>query len=71
MRFDGGPNAIQRLALVIWWFTLFLAILFAGFGVWLGWWMPRADPALGIACASFAICAWALGRALLYVLAGR
>ena len=62
---------MQRLGLVIWWFALAVAVLFAALAGWMGWLMPRADTGLGIALGILAVCAWALGRALLFVLAGR
>jgi hypothetical protein len=71
LKFDGGPNAVQRLGLVIWWFTLALTVLIAALAVWIGWLMPRAEHALGIVLFIVAVGAWALGRALLFVLAGR
>jgi hypothetical protein len=71
LKFDGGPNAVQRLGLVVWWFTLALTVLIAALAVWIGWLMPRAEPGLGIVLFILALGAWTLGRALLFVLAGR
>jgi hypothetical protein len=71
VRFDGGPNAIQRLALVVWWFALALTILFAGLAIWVGWLMPRAESAMGVGLGLLAAGAWAIGRAFLFILAGR
>jgi hypothetical protein len=71
VRFEGGPNAVQRLALVIWWFALVLAVLIAALAIWVGWLMPRAESAMGIGLALLAIGAWTVGRALLFILGGR
>jgi hypothetical protein len=71
LRFDGGPSTVQRLALVIWWFALAMAVLFAALALWTGWLMPRAEAAIGIVLGILSAGAWALGRALLFVLAGR
>jgi hypothetical protein len=71
LKFDSGPSAVQRLGLVIWWFALAVTVLIAALAVWMGWLMPRAEAALGIAVGILAAFVWALGRALLFVLAGR
>jgi hypothetical protein len=71
VRFDGGPNAVQRLALVLWWLSLGLAVLIVALGLWMGWLMPRAESGLGVAILVLATCIWVVGRALLYILAGR
>jgi hypothetical protein len=71
LRFNDGPNAVQRLGLVIWWFALAVTVLIAALAIWMGWLMPRPETALGIALGILAACTWAFGRALLFVLAGR
>lgn len=71
LTFADGPNALQRLGLVLWWLSLAVAILLLALGAWLGWLMTRAEPGLGIFVIIVAAVAWAAGRAVLFVLAGR
>jgi hypothetical protein len=71
VQFVGGPNAIQRVGLVLWWLALALSVLFAGLAIWVGWLMPRAESAMGIFLAFVAACVWAIGRGALFILAGR
>jgi hypothetical protein len=71
VRFDGGPNAVQRVGLVFWSLALTLSVPFIGQAIWTAWLMPRPDLELGIALAFLAACAWAIGRGALFMLAGR
>jgi hypothetical protein len=67
--FEGGPNLLQRLALVLWWLSLIVSLLFvAGFTASL---MLEPDTFILLACGLAAAMSWAVGRALFFILAGR
>ena len=70
-RFDGGPNAVQRVALVVWWFAVSVAVICAGLAILTGWIVPKPDLFFGLVFGFFALCAWLIGRALFFILAAR
>jgi hypothetical protein len=67
--FEGGPNLVQRLALVLWWLSLIVSLLFvAGFTASL---ILEPDTFGLIACGLGAAMFWGIGRAMFFILAGR
>jgi hypothetical protein len=63
------PTPVQWIALYVWWAALVVALLFAGFAIWLGLFSPRRSN--WILSAGFSVSTWVTGRALLFLLTGR
>ena len=66
----GIPNFIQRLALLIWWLFLGLAVLAIGIALF-GISFTTKGHEIGPIFVACAVASWAVGRTMLFLLTGR
>jgi hypothetical protein len=61
-QFEGGPNMLQRVALVMWWTAATVIVVSIG-GVAFVLLAPKPQPFFAIILGVLAFLAWAIGRA--------
>jgi hypothetical protein len=70
-KFDGGPSILQRVALVIWWAALVVVALSIAVLILVMFGSKSSDAFPYILAGLCAVFAWAIGRALFFILSGR
>lgn len=69
-KFEGGPNMLQRFALVLWWCSAVITSL-AAIGFIASMWVKHDGYFLVVVSAFFGVGSWIIGRAAFFILAGR